>query len=152
MFPADPALLFDYANAAAMTGWLALGLGVALRRPILRDRIAGFAIPLALATFYTGIVAARWATAEGGFGSLADVAALFASPWLLLAGWVHYLAYDLFLGAWIARDADRRGASRWLMVPVLPLAFLFGPAGFLLWIMIRAAVARRADLSPPART
>lgn len=140
MFPSDPAVLFSHASAVATAGWLALGLGVVFRSPLLRDRIAGFAIPLALATLYTAIVAIRWWSAEGGFGSLADVAALFGSPWILLAGWVHYLAYDLFVGAWIARDADRRGAPRWLLIPVLPLAFLFGPAGFLAWIMIRTAV------------
>lgn len=141
MFPSDPAALFDTAGAVAMAGWLALGLGVAFRLPLLRDRVAGFAIPLALATLYTALVAINWWSAEGGFGSLADVAALFRSEWMLLAGWVHYLAYDLFVGAWIARDAEARGAQRWLMIPILPLAFLFGPVGFLLWIMIRTAVA-----------
>ena len=45
--------------------------------------------------------------AEGGFGSLADVATLFGKPELLLAGWIHYLAFDLFIGAWEVRDAQR---------------------------------------------
>ncbi len=46
---------------------------------------------------------------KGGSGSLAEVSMLFQDPWLLLAGWVHYLAFDLFIGSWEARDAARSG-------------------------------------------
>ena len=89
---------------------------------------------------YTALIAIHWWGAEGGFQSLADVGKLFQSDWLLLAGWVHYLAYDLFIGTWIARDAESRRIPRWALIPVLPLAFLFGPAGLLLWIMLRTAL------------
>ncbi len=143
--PTTPAELFGAASTLALLGWAALALGIAVRAPILRDRVAGLAVPLAFSVLYAGVVAANWSAAEGGFESLAAVATLFGSDWMLLAGWVHFLAYDLFVGAWIARDADARGAPRWLLIPVLPLAFLFGPAGFLLWAMIRAAVPARAE-------
>ena len=99
LFPADPDTLFGYAGTTAMAGWLALAVGVGFRLPLLRDRVAGFVIPVALATLYTAIVAVHWWSAEGGFDSLASVTALFRSEWMLLAGWIHYLAYDLFIGA-----------------------------------------------------
>jgi Domain of unknown function (DUF4281) len=54
---------------------------------------------------------------------------LFTSEWAALAGWVHYLAFDLLIGAWIARDVMSRGLSRWLLLPLLPLTFMFGPMG-----------------------
>ena len=50
---------------------------------------------------------------------------------LLLAGWVQYLAFDLFIGAWQVRDARTQGISHLLVIPCLLLTFLFGPAGLL---------------------
>jgi hypothetical protein len=135
-----PEILFAAANLVAVGGWLALAGGIALNAPLLRDRVAAIAVPALLAVAYTAILAAHWSTVEGGFTSLADVAALFRSPWILLAGWIHYLAFDLFVGAWIARDAATRGLPRLLMLPVLPLVFLFGPAGFLLWLGLRSTL------------
>lgn len=72
----------------------------------------------------------------GGFGTLAAVQALFASPAVALAGWVHYLAFDLFVGLWIAARADAAGVSRWLQAPVLATTFLFGPIGLLLFAAV----------------
>ena len=57
------------------------------------------------------LVAATLPRAEGGFSSLAAVSTLFADPWVLLAGWTHYLAFDLFIGGWEVRDARQRGVS-----------------------------------------
>ncbi|WP_248711074.1 ABA4-like family protein [Sediminicoccus sp. KRV36] len=123
-----------------MAGWVLLVAGILLRSPVLRDRVAGFWIPLALTTLYAAIILVHWTSvAEGGFGSLSAVAALFSSEWILLAGWVHLLAFDLLIGGWIARDAATRAVPRWALLPVLPAACLLGPAGFLLWIMIRTS-------------
>lgn len=133
------ATLFSAAGSFAMFGWLLLMLAILFRWPRLRDWGPGLAIPLVLAVLYTALIGIYWWDADGGFNSLDAVRALFQSEGLLLAGWVHYLAYDLFVGAWIARDAAERDLPRGLLIPVLPLAFLFAPAGFLLWIMIRTA-------------
>jgi hypothetical protein len=54
-----------------------------------------------------------------------------------LAGWVHYLAFDLFVGAWIARTTVQSQLSRLVLVPILPLTFLFGPAGFVAFELTR---------------
>jgi hypothetical protein len=62
------------------------------------------------------------------------VAQLFADPWLLLAGWLHYLAFDLLVGTWEARDSIERGVPRWILVPCLFLTFMFGPAGWLAYV------------------
>jgi hypothetical protein len=73
----------------------------------------------------------------GGFSTLAAVALLFTSPWVLLAGWIHYLAFDLLIGTWEARDARERGVRHLLLIPCLVLTFLFGPAGWLLYRGVR---------------
>jgi hypothetical protein len=134
----EPAALFGVANLVALSGWAALALGIVLRSPVLQS-VAGTAVPVSLSVGYTALIAVHWRGAGGGFGSLADVATLFQSPWMLLAGWIHYLAFDLFVGAWIAGDAEARGLPRSLLVPVLPAVFLFGPAGLLLWLGLRVA-------------
>ncbi len=123
--------LFAIANPLALLGWITLAAGIALNRPLLRDRIAGLWIPLALSIGYTLLILIFWWSADGGFGSLADVQKLFTQGWIALAGWVHYLAYDLFIGALVSRQIMERKLSRLWLVPILPLAFLFGPIGFL---------------------
>ena len=139
--------LFRFANLVALGGWAALTLGIVLRSPLLKGTIAGRAVAAGLSVAYTAIIAVHWWSGEGGFSSLADVSALFRSPWLLLAGWVHYLAFDLFVGAWIAGDAEVRGLPRALLIPVLPLVFLFGPAGLLLWLGLGRSFGARLERS-----
>jgi hypothetical protein len=70
------------------------------------------------------------------------VAALFENHWLLLAGWVHYLAFDLFIGSWEVRDAAKNGIAHWMVIPCLVLTFLFGPIGLLLYFLLRVARVR----------
>jgi Domain of unknown function (DUF4281) len=126
-----PDTLFSIANPMALAGWLTLIAGIVLKRPLLRDRIAGLYVPLFLATAYTVLILIFWWGAEGGFDSLANVQKLFTSPWIALGGWVHYLAYDLAIGAILSRQIMERGLSRLFLIPILPLAFLFGPIGYL---------------------
>ncbi len=89
-------------------------------------------IPGGLSAAYALIVLSRFAEADGGFGSLAAVASLMSNDWALLAGWVHYLAFDLFIGAVMARRMDQVGISRVVQAPILGATFMLGPIGFLI--------------------
>jgi hypothetical protein len=139
----DAELLFKFANLFAAVGWLCLIAGIVTNRPWLRDRLARVYWPTAIAVGYTLAIIAGWSSGEGGFASLAEVRRLFASDWLLLAGWMHYLAFDLFVGASIAAETERASLSRLVLIPVLPLSFLFGPMGFLLFQIIRLVTRRK---------
>lgn len=130
-----PDALFQVANMVALAGWLVLLASPWL--PIFADRVSGLAIPLLLSVGYAGLILAFWTRSEGGFDSLDNVALLFQTRELLLAGWIHYLAFDLFIGAWCVRVARREGISFLLVVPCLALTFLFGPAGLLLFSAMR---------------
>jgi hypothetical protein len=130
-----PDIIFVVVNGIAFAAWVLLA--VFPRRRLVRDT-TGFVVPALLAAVYVAIVAAEWANSEGGFGSLTAVAALFANPWLLLAGWTHYLAFDLFVGGWEVRDAQSRGIPHALVIPCLLLTFLFGPAGWILYLALRS--------------
>jgi hypothetical protein len=82
----------------------------------------------------------------GGFGSAAEVAILFSNPYLLTAGWVHYLAFDLFVGSWEVRDGKQQGINHFLVVPCLLLTFLLGPTGLVLYLIIRLVKTKRFTL------
>ncbi|HYZ84687.1 MAG TPA: ABA4-like family protein [Bryobacteraceae bacterium] len=130
-----PEQVFSIVNLIALFGWVLLILAprFAWSRAIVS------ALPLILSSAYLILLATNWGRSDGGFGSLRDVSQLFQNPWLLLAGWVHYLAFDLFVGSWEAADAAERGLSQWLVVPCLVLTFLVGPVGLLLYSGVRSA-------------
>ena len=138
--------MFQLANPIALVGWLALALSPLA--PRLLGLVGGTAIPLILSGGYAAIVLAHWASGEGGFGSLRSVEQLFQNRWLLLAGWVHYLAFDLLLGAWQVWIARREGIAHLQVLPCLLATFLFGPAGYLLFQLLRGSY--RAGASHPA--
>jgi hypothetical protein len=135
----DAESLFSIATRTALPGWLLL---IFLPRWKYSTLLAGFLIPLLLGVLYAWLVALHFGSNEGGFESLGDVRLLFSNDFLLLAGWVHYLAFDLFTGGWEVRDSERSGIHHLLVVPCLLLTFLFGPAGLLLYFAVRTAVKR----------
>ncbi|MDX3807617.1 ABA4-like family protein [Bosea thiooxidans] len=124
---------FSGANLLAISGWLLL---IAAPRWRIGQALAGLLIPTLLSLGYFVLIAAYWHGAQGGFSSLDDVAALFRSRPLLLAGWAHYLAFDLLIGAWLLRRSQSDGLPHWAMIPVLVLTFLFGPVGYLLYRLV----------------
>ena len=132
-----PDFVFRLANGVALLGWLALlASPPAARWTGWTWRITGRALPLVFSVVYVAMLVMHW-PAEGGFGSPAQVRALFDVPGALVAGWIHYLAFDLFVGTWIAGRAAALGWRHWQVMPVLVLTFLFGPAGLLAFMALR---------------
>jgi hypothetical protein len=127
--------LFAIVNPAALMGWVALVAAPLAPRAI--DLCAGWLLPGALSLVYAVLMLVHFADAPGGFGTLAEVQALFTDADVALAGWIHFLAFDLFIGAWIVRDARRRGIAHWMVLPILPFAFMLGPAGLLAYMGLR---------------
>jgi hypothetical protein len=133
--------LFSTLNLIAVAGWLLL---VFLPRMRWTSTVVPIVMPSVFAVIYVVLIAATLTRSEGGFSSLASVRTLFDNPWLLLAGWTHYLAFDLFIGGWEVRDSQRHGIPHLLIVPALVLTFLFGPAGLLLYLAVRRFSRRTA--------
>lgn len=141
----DPQGAFSIGGMMAMLGWLTLilSLFVASVRPI-AWRLSQAVIPALLAIAYILLLAEGFGAAEGGgFGSITEVRALFANDAALAAGWLHYLAFDLFVGAWIAREGLAARIPALLLIPCFALTFLAGPAGLLLFFILRLAFRRR---------
>lgn len=132
-----PEQVFSIANLIAIVAWMMLV--ILPGRRWVTDIVTGVVVPLAFALAYLVIFAMTLdptAGDDGGFLTLAGVAALFSNPWMLLAGWVHYLAFDLLIGTWETRDARARGLPHLLLIPCLVLTFLLGPIGWLLYMVV----------------
>jgi len=137
-------MIFGFANAWALLGWVILAL--APKREIVVP-IVFFAGSVLLACLYAGLIIPLMAglISDGGptgrpaadLTSLAGVMALFDSPGGATIGWIHYLAFDLFVGTWISRNADRHKVSRWFQIPILFFTLMAGPIGLLLYLLLR---------------
>jgi len=140
----DLELYFSAASLLAVIGWIVL-----LFYPLIpkwSDKISGLIIPLVLSLGYLIVVVFYPSSEGGGFSSLAEVSQLFSHKSVILAAWVHFLAFDLFIGSWVCKTARQERISYWLTLPCLPLVFIFGPIGFLAFSIVRK-VAGRDDVS-----
>ncbi|MBO6609820.1 ABA4-like family protein [Altererythrobacter sp.] len=139
--------IFGAANMFALISWVALIL--LPRWPALLSAILFLSVGL-LSLLYAGIliglvggfVDPAGDMTGGNFSSIEGVQTLFSSKGGLTLGWVHYLAFDLFVGLWIARDADSKNFSRILQAPILLATFMAGPVGLFVWLIVREGRAR----------
>ena len=140
------AAIFDLVGPPALAGWLLLLL--APRWPWLLSAMR-WLIAGGLSIVYAALMLVYFFRVEGGgYDSLAQVKALFQSDPVLLAGWVHYLAFDLFVGIWLAERLDAARVSRLVQAPILLTTLMFGPIG----LLIGLPVGSRFRLPSPART
>jgi Domain of unknown function (DUF4281) len=135
----DFAQVFSAASSAAMLGWLVLILSP--RWPVVIQALRLGLIGALSLTYAVLIFVYFFRVEGGGFGSITEVRALFLNDGVLVAGWIHYLAFDLFVGTWIATEADKLGWNRLLQAPILVVTFMFGPIGLLLFYLTRASEA-----------
>ncbi len=123
-----------------MLGWLALALAPLQRRAmVFAARLVAAVLCGAYAVFLVKGLVTQGVPAGANFTSLAGVRILLGSPEALLAGWVHYLAFDLFTGAWEAENAPAARVPHWLLLACLALTLLVGPFGLLVYLLIKAA-------------
>ncbi|MBE66238.1 MAG: hypothetical protein CMQ30_06165 [Gammaproteobacteria bacterium] len=141
---ADSVLLF--CNFIVLPGWLLLlflpkwkfTLGI----------ICTAVIPFSLGLVYVGLFLSQLGSMpEGaGFGSLTEISKMFSNPYALAAGWIHYLAFDLFVGAWEVYDSQKNGLTHWIVAPCLLLTLMLGPVGLALYLTIRAILTKKFEV------
>jgi len=127
--------IFSYCSMIAMVGWIILIISLFVKFP--RKIVSFGIIPILLSIAYGYFIATSFGTAEGSFGSLSGVMSLFTNKTMVLAGWIHYLAFDLWIGIWEANDAKKHGIHPLLLLPCFFFTFMFGPVGLLLYLIIR---------------
>lgn len=134
--------IFLLVNIAVLPGWLMLLLAPKWRWT---QRVAMVTIPILLALVYIALFIVNFNGLHLNFKSLGAVEYSFQSPGLVLVGWVHFLAFDLFVGAWIVRDARRLKLLHLAVIPCLLLTFLMGPVGLLIYLVLRTGLRGGAD-------
>lgn len=145
-------MIFGLANVWALLGWVILAFAPKRAHVVPLVFFAGVVL---LACLYAGLIIPLMAgvISDGGpigrppadFTTLAGVMALFDSPGGATIGWIHYLAFDLFVGIWIARNADAHKISRWLQAPILFFTLMAGPIGLLLYLLLRQLAGEKPE-------
>lgn len=104
-------------------------------------QVAPVIAPLMISILYVWLMGSHFPLApeSANFASLAGVGAFFTVPELLLAGWIHYLAFDLFVGAWEVKDAQANGIRHLAVIPCLVATLMAGPGGLLLYWIVKLA-------------
>jgi hypothetical protein len=136
--------MFSAASMLVMPGWLLLVFLPRWRWTT--SLIAPCLLPALLAIAYLSLFVANFAAEPAGFSafnSLAGVKSLFHNDALLLAGWIHYLAFDLFIGSWEVRDSHHLGIHHLLVVPCLVCTLMLGPVGLLMYLALRLVARGR---------
>jgi hypothetical protein len=136
-------------NALVLPGWALL---IFLPRSKLTAGLVHSIIyPALMGSIYVAALAAGiffGQSAEGGgFDSLAGVMTAFSHPNGIIIGWTHYLVFDLFVGAWIGRDAVRHSIPHLAVIPCLIGAFLLGPVGLLAYVLLRFVLRGKTSLA-----
>jgi hypothetical protein len=136
-----PDQLFKICNSIAPIGWLLMIVAPKWRwtKTIILTGI----LPLLLGSIYLVLIVLFFGEGEGDFNSLQGVMKLFTSPWDVTAGWIHYLAFDMFIGSWELSNGQKHGMNHFLIIPCLLLTFFFGPIGLILFYLLRASKTKK---------
>lgn len=149
----DLETIFSAMNLLALAGWLMLAVAP-FRRAALVTGARGVAAVLSLA--YAILIARALGAAGGpeggGFDTLAGVMTLLSTPEAMLPAWIHYLAFDLWVGTWQVEDAPKAGVPHWLLLPVMLMTFMFGPAGLVAYLIVRTVAVQVKKPARPAVT
>lgn len=137
----DLELIFTITATMSLTGWATLLIYPFA--PFVIDKITGILLPLLLGLAYASMAHVFFSGLDGGYDSLASVVLLFENPVAVMAGWIHYLAFDLFIGAWQARDARINGISHYMIFPALLLTLILGPLGLIVFMVTKFIVLKR---------
>lgn len=137
-------ILFSIVNLVALIGWLLLIFAPRWRWT--QQLVLSLGVSLLLAVVYVVMFTLNIADFKpDSFNTLAGVVALFKVPQAVLIGWVHYLAFDLFVGCWEVSNAQKSGMPHGLVIPCLLFTFMLGPTGLLMYFIIRK-VSRKHPL------
>ncbi|MDC7339848.1 ABA4-like family protein [Streptomyces lydicus] len=143
--------LFDLAFLLAAPFWALMILAPGWR---FTDRIAASPLPMVpvLAVYLVlaaGVFPQLWAAVS--HPDLAGFQELLRLGGGAGAIWAQVIAWDLFLGQWMYREARTLRIHPLVMGPLLVLTVLLSPFGVLLFLALRAVVRRRTRRAAPHR-
>jgi hypothetical protein len=136
---------FQIANALVLPQWLLMIF--APRWSVTQWLVRSYLIPVLLACMYAYFLVSGGPLNFSDFGSLEGVKSLFSKggDGAVLAGWIHYLAFDLVAGSFVLQNAQSKGIPHgWIVVPLF-FCFMLGPIGLLLYWVIRTVKTRQVN-------
>jgi hypothetical protein len=129
--------IFSIASGIALISWLILIIFA--YKPWVAKILLGVPIALLCVTYLLLVFQTLQPADFEKFNTLAGVTSLMSVPGAALVGWIHYLAFDLMTGLYIATNASKLGIRQLLIIPCLLATFMLGPVGLLLYLLIRWA-------------
>lgn len=134
---------FQIVNMLVLPQWLLMIF--APRWVVTQWLMRSYLIPVLLACFYAYYIFSGKPLNFADFSSFEGVKSLFANGGeaAMLAGWIHYLAFDLVAGTAVLQDAQaKKIAHGWVVIPLF-FCFMLGPTGFFLYWIIRTVQLRK---------
>lgn len=145
-----PETAFQYANLLVLPQWIMMI--VAPRWRVTQMLIQWLPIPMTLGVMYIYWLFNVPASASGkgvdfgAFSTLAGVQSLFTgAKEAVLAGWIHYLAFDLVAGSYVLRDGQARAIHHGWLISCLVMCFVLGPIGLLQYGVVRLFLGNRPE-------
>ncbi len=134
--------LFTLANSSMLLFWFCL---IALPKTKITQTLISYPyIPLILSLFYLYFMGQGSGLVEADFTSLEGIVTLYknSTPEMAAAGWMHYLAFDFWVGAGLLREGQKKSLPQGIMVLPLLATFMLGPVGILLYSLFSWGYAK----------
>ena len=98
-----------------------------------------------LSFFYLYFLLKDGGLGEADFSSLEGCFNFFhqATPEAAAAGWMHYLAFDFWVGCWLLRDAQEKQLPHGLIILPLLFTLMMGPVGILLYVVFSQTLSKK---------
>ena len=77
---------------------------------------------------------------------LANISELFSDNTFLMMFWIHFIAINLFVGGWIAKDSQKLAVNKFLVGIPLIITYLIGPLGLFIYWFVRLFYAKSVSL------
>ena len=129
-------ILFDVCNLLILLVW---GLVLFFPRQKISENLISYPwAPLGISFFYSYFIVVSGGLVEADFSSLEGIVSLFknTTPESAAAGWLHYLAFDFWVGTWIIRHSRKNEIAHLAIILPLLCTFMFGPVGIMIYSLL----------------
>ena len=128
--------IFNFFNSGILLFW---GLLLVFPKRRLTQKIIAYPwVPLGIALGYIYFLSITYGTFSADFSSLNGLTEMFqnANPQGVAAGWLHYLAFDFWVGCWMLKNSQEKAVKHpWMILPLL-CTFMLGQVGVLIYSLV----------------
>ena len=129
-------IIFNIYNTGILIFWLLL---LVFPKSKLTQKMTDFPwIPLVIAFGYIYFLGTSDSIFSVDFSTLSGLTEMFqnSNPRGVAAGWLHYLAFDFWVGCWILRDSQKKGIKHAFIIFPMLFTFMLGPVGVIIYTLV----------------